>query len=204
MENFDDLLDVEFPREKDELFTHQCPDWTNNAILNYGFNNFNFYADGYREAANILVKECVAERAVNDIYVYPIVFLYRQYLELRLKEVIIGLNYCVNGKEKFPQHHRIDSLWDEFMKLYKEIGEDITHQDIKNTQRLIREFASLDSDSFAFRYPENKLGKDTIKRGTIINLRNFGEVMNRIARLLDAVSDQIAHYRNLADDIRQG
>lgn len=202
-DNQEGSFDVEFPRNDDKLFKQKCPDWTNNAILNYGFNNFDFYADGYRKAANVLVNECVADRGVNDIYVYPIVFLSRQYLELRLKEVILGLNYCIDGQKKFPQHHKIDDLWNEFIELYQRIGEDIAQQDLKNAQRLIREFASMDSDSFAFRYPENKSGRDTIKRGTIVNLRNFGEVMNRIARLLDAVSDQIAHYRDLVDDMRQ-
>ena len=44
--------------------------------------------------------------------IYPIVFLYRQYLELRLKEIINEERKLLKKSEYgYPEHHKLDKLW---------------------------------------------------------------------------------------------
>jgi len=37
----------------------------------------------------------------------------------------------------------------------------------------------------------------------LANIRNFGEVMDRPARFLDAISDHAAHYEDLTDEMNR-
>jgi hypothetical protein len=46
------------------------------------------FAEGYKTAADILVKQVVEHSSHQDTLVYPIVFLYQQHIELRFKEII--------------------------------------------------------------------------------------------------------------------
>ena len=45
------------------------------------------YAIGYKEAAYLVVNSPTFTSSI-DIYVYPVMFLYRQYIELQMKEII--------------------------------------------------------------------------------------------------------------------
>jgi len=193
-------MSSEFPAANDKLFRHDLSDWTNNAILNYLAGKFPPYAAGYREGFNALITECVAERGLNDILIYPRVFLARQYVELRLKEIIIGLDFCANGTNEFPKTHKIDKIWFQFKNLYQEIGESTSELEFHNAEKIILEFATMDPLSMAFRYPVDKEGNNTLSISHI-NIRNFGEVMNRLANFLDAISDQIAHYADITSDM---
>lgn len=66
------------PTSKDQLFSTQ-EDWWNNACMNWSSSGWSLYASGYKEAADALVTK-VEERSTNqDTFVYPVLFLYRQY-----------------------------------------------------------------------------------------------------------------------------
>ena len=66
-------------------------DWWNNARINHGgliSNKWEVYAMGYKIATETLVDKVLSEQTNQDHLIYPIVFLYRHYIELRLKEII--------------------------------------------------------------------------------------------------------------------
>ena len=191
---------LEFSNPEDRLFRNDLPDWTNNAWLSIYKGKFSPYADGYREGAKALAKDCVEDRGLNDILIYPIVFLYRQYIELRLKEIIIGLRYC-NGQERtFPQNHKIDNLWNTMKSDYVACGESVDSEDFQHAERLITEFCQVDPLATGFRYPINKEGDCSLKLEHI-HIQNFGEVMDRLANFLDAISDQVAHMEDIASEM---
>jgi hypothetical protein len=187
----------EFLTNDDQLFRDDLSDIANNAILNYDFKQFPPYADGYRIAADVLVKSCIYQmpfgRGDIDVLIYPIVFNYRHYVELRLKEIIIGLKHCHGIDENVKLVHDIKILWSELKKLYQEFEEDNNTEDFENAERVIFEFAKIDPRSTAFRYPTQTMSK--------VNIRNFGEVMDRLANFLDCLSDLTEHYRDLTDEM---
>jgi hypothetical protein len=193
-------MSYDFPFSSDELFGSDFPDQYNNAWLKTHHEEFYPYADGYRQGADSLIRQCIDEHGIKDILIFPVVFLYRQYVELRLKELIIGLHYCIDGSDVFPTHHRIDSLWGEFVSLYEELGENPKTKNFENAKGVIMQFSKIDPKSMAFRYPVTPNGDKTLSI-THINVRNFGEVMERLANFLDAVSDQIAHYKDISSDM---
>jgi hypothetical protein len=88
------------------------------AWLQQLFQEFGSYASGYQLGAIQLLDSAIKEPGHRDFLVYPIVFLIRHYIELRLKEFIQGLNYCSQQTRDFPTGHNIVNLWADFKKKY--------------------------------------------------------------------------------------
>ena len=59
----------------------------------------------------------------------------------------------------------------------------------------INEFCSFDYDGSAFRYPVDREGKPHLPEWTVVNIRHFGETMQRIGNLLDDAAEFL--YINL-------
>ena len=77
-------------KKKIDIFTYRSEDWWNNACLNFmeGKNTWYGYFRGYQRAAELLVQYVDCEKQYQDTLVFPIIFLYRHYLELILKDTI--------------------------------------------------------------------------------------------------------------------
>lgn len=153
--------------------------------MNWSSSRWSLYASGYKEAADALVTK-VEERSTNqDTFVYPVLFLYRQYLELQLKMMVRVLRHLQDIGQDFPKGHKIDVLWNEAERLLRQTYPDESTVELVETGRLIHEFAHVDPLSTAFRYPVDKDGNPSLPGIKYINLRNVREVMAKIAMLLD-------------------
>lgn len=77
-------------------------DWKANACLNWSPDSLGLYIEGYREAADKLVHDVVESGTNQDILVFPISFLYRQYIELQLKHIIRESRILLEECKSFP------------------------------------------------------------------------------------------------------
>lgn len=95
------------------LFIHGN-DYHRNAYLTHWHDGKGFvrYPTGYKMAADRLIQLAMNEPHNADVLVFPIVFLYRQYLELRLKQLIHDGSRFIGAPADFPNTHRIDLLWE--------------------------------------------------------------------------------------------
>jgi hypothetical protein len=91
-----------------------------NACLNWRSDSLPLYISGYKTAADKLLNLDFKELSVQEIdtLVFPIIFLYRQYIELELKYIIRETNILLNKKADFPPHHGLLDLWDRADILY--------------------------------------------------------------------------------------
>lgn len=185
-----------FPSAEDKLFT-TAEDWWNNACLNFISSGWAAYSAGYKEAADILVANVEQQPRAQDILVYPILFLYRQYLELALKDLIRQARRLKDVSEPFPKTHGIDELWRICHQLLSEISPGDSVAELEHIGRLISEFSQVDPTSMAFRYPEDKEGNPSLPGITQINLRNVRDVIGKIASLLYGADAQIAEYLSI-------
>ncbi len=84
----DALRDIEAeilrPVHADEL-VGEDGDWIQNACLNWAADASELYIEGYYQAALRVVENLGHDQ---DFLVYPAIFLFRHYLELRLKHII--------------------------------------------------------------------------------------------------------------------
>ncbi|NOT91644.1 hypothetical protein [Ferruginibacter sp.] len=185
----------------DKLFRSDCSDMRNNAILDYEESHrFAVYNLGYFDAAELLVMSYIKEERAKDLLVYPIIYLYRHSIELKLKEFIWSLNYCLNQNTNFPTNHDLKNLWVEFIKLYsKKDSKNILKKSFTDAAIIIKQLSDGDSFSMAYRYPLDKKG-NLSKKPTLLNVRNFALLMLKLKRFLDAISEKINNYKFTASE----
>lgn len=189
------------PQKGDKLFqADNNSNWWHNACLNFFHNNWDLYAIGYKDAADILVQAVLKAPGQQDILVYPIVFLYRQYIELRLKEIIKKGSVLLVTFNEIPFDHNIDVLYKKCKEMLEEVCPKGSLIGLDVVNDFINQFIAIDPGSFAFRYPTDKKGKSslTIKN---INLNNLAEVMRGMANTLDGASAGISELLSFKKDI---
>ena len=173
-------MDIPWPKEGDKVFegggraTFMGTKWA-------GPRELGIMADGYKTASDILVAH-LTQHGRNDSLVYPILFGYRQYLELRIKALTVILNQCEYSAETWERIHELDKLWNPIRgRLWDNLEEDdrVPFQIVETT---IAEFQLRDSKSEKLRFPSD------IKQFNV-DLLNMREVMNRVATFLDSLSD---------------
>ncbi len=169
-------------------------DWWYNACVNYMPDHIWAYATGYKEAADVLVAKALEKRYHLDTFVYPILFLYRHYLELRMKELIKSGNSAISKPVRVPNDHRLDNLWGVCRRILLEVWPD-GDEYLRSTDKCIREFSKIDPTSEAFRYSRLRRGQKSLQGVTHINLRKIRDVMEEVSALLDGASYGIDEYR---------
>jgi hypothetical protein len=173
-----------------------------------GFEEQSFfgYALEYVSAADKLVQ------TVNDLpdrekYALPIVFLYRHFIELRLKS-ILREEYKKHKRSSVPKTHRIDELWgmvrkvlEPVLKQYKDNG---MLAEVEAVEEFIKEFAAVDAMSESFRYPIDTKGQPTLKGNSLlqdvsyINLQHIADKMASLDAFLgDAFMTLFLHHGNV-------
>jgi hypothetical protein len=172
-------------------------DVESNALLLWrGDERWAAYADGYKKAADILVAHVLETTADQDFLVYPITFLYRHYLELRLKGlIIIGQELSRSEsrararRNRGRKGHNLKDLWKETRQLVERVWPDGPKGELDDVEGCIRRFADVDASSQAFRYPSLTDRTQSLRNLTHINLRNLSEVMGRVADTLEPACD---------------
>ena len=182
-----------WPQAGDVLFKSD-DDWWMNACLNYSMNKWDAYALGYKSAADIIVGHVAGTHREMDLVVYPVAFLYRHYLELRLKQLIITGSELLNLPRDWPKIHSIDRLWELCRQILEQVWPGSETDALNAVNACINEFAAIDPLSMGFRYPETNTGENSIPEIKHINLRNLQDVMNRVSGLLECASTGISAY----------
>jgi hypothetical protein len=179
-------------------------DWWHNACLNFTTDNWDLYCCGYRDAANMLAEQVLVTQSGQDTLVYPIIFLYRQYLELRLKILIRDGSDLLDRRAQIPVGHKIESLWSHARSLLVEIEPDIVQGlGLAPVESLLGEFAVLDPASTTFRYPLDRKGENPLAALQHLNLLNFRERFDAGSAPLESAAGTLAHYLQARGDMLQ-
>jgi HEPN domain-containing protein len=179
-----------------------------NAYLGVAAGDWDAYAEAFKLGAETLLRHVFESRMHLDLLIFPVVFLYRQYVELRLKE-LIEVTRHLDTEDR--QTHDLARLWRKVRpELEQLFPGSIDHLDA--AEQKISELAALDPRSFTFRYPQDRTGNATLPSPPNavevgadgfpipwlpppgprqIDVPRFKERMKDLARLLDGCSTQI-------------
>ena len=186
-----------YPQKGDTLF-QGGPDIQLNADISHWNKDLSGYARGYKDAADFIIKGAIENpesHTFNVSYlVFSVVFLYRQYIELRLKETILLGNRLKGEQHGFPKHHRIDEIWKHARRYMEDVAPKGPHDELDALEACIKEFSQLDPDGMAFRYPVDREGKPHLPEWSVINLRHLKETMERVGHLLDDTTEVMYIY----------
>jgi hypothetical protein len=198
--------ELPWPARGAKLFRDDLPDWINNAWLP-GRVDWRLYAEGYRRGARLLVEHVDRHSSDQDFLLYPVVFCYRQYLELKMKHLIREGNRLLDIDEDFKYTHDLLKLWEPC----RSILEQVASEDASELTDLldavtegIEQLCAMDPASEGFRYPEGKDGSQSLPGALrLVNLRHFGDQSEGLANLLDAAGDQISVHLDHKAEMRQ-
>ncbi|MCU5380271.1 hypothetical protein OCA08_24360 [Bacillus cereus] len=197
----------------------------------YYHTRWDLYSKGYMDAADCLIDNSIANRHahIGDRLVYPIIFSYRQAVELKLKQIILLDENLKNNTTQDTLKimndfgHEVDKLWDKvkiiIQKLFKKDIEGHGEGKIQQIDNYIKEFAEIDSLSFTFRYPLAKPNRKQVIEGNLpieqlenlsdnlepICLSNLKESMHDLMSFLtgtaNTLGDQLETYRKKSSSI---
>jgi hypothetical protein len=182
------------PTANDVLFSSEGG-W-DNACVNFAPNAWLGYALGYKEAGDRLVEQLKEKRRRQDMLVYPIVFLYRHYLEIMIKDVIRQAQILLDDPVDVPQTHTLDQLWLKCSALLERVSPGDSVEEQRQIGRLLGEFMALDPFATAFRYPVDRQGNRSLPGIRHIDLQNVQEVIGKVSVILEGASAQIDHYQD--------
>jgi hypothetical protein len=111
----EDGFRLTWPKKSDSLFK-MIPGDRHNVSLNAlgpEGDSWMQIIGGYKDAADILVDNITDNRSSPDFLCYPIIFLYRHFLETLLKITIRYGYRLLDRKKDFTATHNIVYLWNE-------------------------------------------------------------------------------------------
>ena len=176
------------------------------------------YVAGYKDAADKVINATKDE--YFDSLVYPIMFLYRHYLEIMLKQLLWefrsfhliienyhgNMEYGTGYSEKDDPilKHDLIKIWKELRKLIEKAWSD--EEDLSflaNVELRVREFHAIDQGSFAFRYPVNKANDPIFQfnqRITRVNVLQVKKVIDAITTRFGGALAKLDHQRETISD----
>jgi hypothetical protein len=118
-----------------------------------GFGGWVLYPTGFKMAADEIINHLDEDASAPHLahfMAYPIAFLYRHYLELRLKQILWTAH-----APTIPETHDLMMLWGQVREAFKNFHpqDQPYRKDYQSVIELLRPFDDIDPRSVGFRYP---------------------------------------------------
>lgn len=180
--SFEELLETEFrwPRQGDKPFVVAENPIDNATVATDQFARLYFMMEGYKIAADIMVKEAEADRTKRDFLVFPIIFNYRQFIELSLKYHIDTYGPSVGIVPNWNSHE-LQILWEQFLEVLDLYGSDDPDEVDPVVGEVILAFAKIDPRSYTYRYPVDTQGRPLPIACAVLHLGTLSDVMSAVA-----------------------
>lgn len=192
----DPLLNMEipWPKKGDKVFTSDGD--FGYLIRTQAQESWETYIHSYRMGAEMLVERTHETLALNWL-IFPIVYLYRHYLELRLKSLIWhGDILAGEPLTKLDNQHSLGALWRICRRKLEQWQKDCPKDDLDAVESTILEFDTIDPKSQAARYPTERDGSPSRILGKDINLDTFAKTLKKTSNFLDSAADIFSEYQS--------
>lgn len=173
----------DYPQKGDKLFISVPAEgkW-----LPSGIEDIFKISEGYRMSADSLYQEIKKGEWINKQYLScTMVFAFRQFLEVRLKELIYAGKRELFNEPNFKTTHNLETLFQSYLEeVLLKIYPDFDKEMISIVNGLIHEFNFIDPKSMSFRYPvdTNLLPNFSMQN---FDIDNFKVVMDRLSNFFD-------------------
>ena len=155
------------------------------------------FANGYRLAADSLVKRLTDAGMVKEHVCLPVLFLYRHYVELMLKAMLVDLGELDDTDSTVAPNHQLAPIWKKFTLKLQALGVQHNQDTLRTIGAWILELEALDSGSYSFRYPQTKQGAPSNVIGKTADMTHVYAVMGEIDHVLSGAAAVIDEYLQL-------
>lgn len=212
-----EIEEFKYPKKGEKIFKTG----TNMRETAYiGWNNdssqFWGYIEGYKRAGDTLVKDAIDDgyNSVLDTSIFPVVFCYRQQIELTLKYIIISGENNSTGNFQFPVGHDLKKLWERCKNILNWYNEGKEKEYLNVVEEYILDFDSMDHNSQNFRYPvdiHQNIIHVVTKNIDLVNLKEkmdelymfFGGCQSMIDSINDTITETEQEKRTIDDESRR-
>ena len=179
--SFEDILNTEFrwPTKGDKPFVVADDPLDNANIADNEFTRLVLMMTGYKEAADLMVDRSGGDRSSRDTLVFPIIFNYRQFLELSLKYQLAVFGPRVDIRANWKTHD-LAELWSEFLAMLERYGTEDPDEADPVVGEIILEFAKIDPGSYSYRYPVDRKGNPIPVAYSDLHLPTLADVMKAV------------------------
>jgi hypothetical protein len=179
---FEELLDTEFrwPVAGDRPFVEATEQADNAVIAEDDFTRLVLMMEGYKRAADLAVNHASGDRFDRDMLVFPILFNYRQFIELSLKYQLATHGRRV-GIDANWKTHDLAILWASFRDRLERFGTPDPDEADPVVESVVLEFAKIDPGSYSNRYPVDRQGNALPIAYGAMHLENLADVMKAVA-----------------------
>ena len=160
------------------------------------------HIEGYKHAADHIYNRIGDEDRFmrKGFLILPMVFLYRHFVELSLKDIVALGNYLENGDYTYPTNHKLSGLWKLARDLLVGIVHGCTDEDLDAMGELIGQLDAVDPESFAFRYPVKKDWRPSLPN-LEFNLMQFRESIDKMTSFFEGARMMLSVYKDHKDSI---
>lgn len=189
-------IESEMENIKKPLFSQEAYIADGHVINAWLDRRWDTYAEGYLRAGHALVEQLINTKGVDqDFLIYPIVFVYRQYLELRLKELLRSSSTLFDESFEKKRDHKLLELWRRTRPLLERVWPESSNGWYEQIGYRITELATVDPDSMSTRYPDVPM-RGLEYPNNYINPIHLRDVMTGISHVLEGSSIGIGEYLN--------
>lgn len=162
--------------------------------------------EGYRLAGQLLTEAAQHQPPqYSDMLVFPIAYVYRHTLELKLKDCIRdGTAYL--GNERVPDRiHDLVSLWDDFQGVLEDCGVGRGLSGWPHLREVVHQLQDVDKpNATAFRYADEGDGESLLPDDlTVIDTKLFGHHLEQALDVLDGWQMALEAARDGRREMRQ-
>ncbi len=174
---------------------------------NFFHSKYIEYEIAYKKAADLLIEKAINEDSLFlCVSIYPIMFLYRQFLELYIKDILFRFDSNFNGNKPPYSKHNIYKLWKKLLGIVEErlelflpeFEKDQFIEILVACDDYMAEITIFDRNSMAFRYPDDKKHTKSFFPNEIpVDLINLKERMNELANILCLIDNKFINMKVL-------
>jgi len=199
-EKFDSFHDY---KKYKPIFLEQGGSYYGQSVVGYQYSSGEYYpyVKAYTESAEYLFNMMCKGKSLNDILFIPMCYLYRNAIELALKEILFqecSLGFQESLKQINKKKHKVEGLWNLVKSEIKEhsgVSED--DETIRNAESYIKQLNYVDSSSDKFRYPTNDNLELYFKTKQQFDIKNVNKFFADLAYFLSAVNTMMSVQNEL-------
>lgn len=185
-------------KEYSATFLEEGGDYHLQSVIGYSYtvNEYYSYIRGYIESAEVLYTKLKKNRDLKSVVFNPMCYLYRNGLELSMKEILF--KECSYDFQKAAG--LLKDCSHSLLKIWRYIKQDIiqhsnaTEDDntLENVEKYLKQLHNFDGAADKFRYPTNKYLEKHFKNPKKLDVQNIYEFFEEITNFFSGASSMMS------------